>query len=149
MIYTFLRRQLGINDLEIKITNLHDQRFQLQKLLEELVEQVAAAQRDSAARAKTMRDELMESEARLMTRVEELESIEPTEKADTLTGESQTGYISWSERKRIAAQREQNPTALRNKLNGNLPSTGRPAQDDFRRGHDVPSNGEAPSHEGN
>ena len=144
MIYRFLRRRLGIDEIERGVENLHDPRVQLERILDERLDQIKKGQEDAATRQRVMRDELMESEARLMTRIEELESTEPVEKADTLVDENRTGYIPWSERKRMAAASQSSPATIQEKLRGHLQGTRRPEQDDVRWGNNVPGASKTP-----
>lgn len=151
MIWDWLARQLGISKLKLEIDNLHDQKWQLEKLVGELTERVNQYRAESATRQRVMRDELMESEARLMTRIEELEDVETGPSDDTLpTEENKSGYIRWSERKRARAAAVTNVAALAERLrkNGDLPRSGRPAQDDVRRRNDQSGDGQGQAPEG-
>lgn len=145
MILDYFRRLFGINELETRITNLHDQRFQLEKLVGELTEQTAQSRRESAVRQRVMRDELIESEARLMQRIEELENVKVEPSSDTLeVEENKTGYTRWSERKRARAAAEADPSKwIRRLKDGDIPRAGRQAQDDLRRRNHESGDGKA------
>ena len=145
MILDYFRRLFGINELETRITNLHDQRFQLEKLVGELTEQAAQSRRESAVRQRVMRDELIESEARLMQRIEELENVKVEPSSDTLeVEENKTGYTRWSERKRARAAAESDPSKwIRRLKDGDIPRAGRQAQDDLRRRNHESGDGKA------
>ena len=149
MIWRLFRRLLGIDEVERRIENIHDQRFQLEKIIDELLDQIKKVQEEASTRQRIMRDELMESEARLMTRIEELEAVEPVASTDTLVDENRTGYIPWSERKRMAVASQSSPTKIQERLRGDIQGTNQPAQYDVRRGNNVSGDGKAPAHEGN
>lgn len=151
MIWDWLVRQLGIDKLRLEIQNLHDQKWQLEKLVGELTNQVAEYREESATRQRVMRDELMESEARLMTRIEELESVDTEPSDDTLpTEDNKPGYTRWSERKRARAAAVTDVARLAERLrnDGDLSRSGRSTQDDVRRGNDQPGDGKGKASEG-
>jgi len=108
-------------------------------MIEELSAQLAAVREEAATRQKVMRDELMESEARMMTLIEELQEREPVEETDTLTAETnKSGHMRWTERKRARAAAESNPAALAKRIiNGDL-------QRNVRGRDDRPSDGKTP-----
>jgi len=144
MMWDYLRRQLGLTDLERRIEQLYDERFQLEKLIGELSDQIKDVSKESQARHRVMQDELMDSEARLMTRIEDLESPRPEEKEDTLVSEdsSKTGFTRWSERKRARAAAEISPAVWAKRLtNGNISRPGG-READLRGGNNKSGNGE-------
>jgi hypothetical protein len=111
-------------------------------MIEELSSQLAAAREEAATRQKVMRDELMESEARMMTLIEELQERESEPETDTLTNETnKSGHMRWTERKRARAIAESNPAELARRIipNGNVQGNVRGRNDGPGDGKTSPS----------
>lgn len=92
-------------------------------MIEELSTELAKVREEAATRQRVMRDELMESEARMMTLIEELQTCAAEPESDTLTSEpNKSGHTRWTERKRARAAAEANLPALAKRMttNGNL-----------------------------
>ena len=108
-------------------------------MIEELSAQLNTLRGEISYRQTVMRDELCESEARMMTLIEELQEREPVEETDTLTAETnKSGHMRWTERKRARAAAESNPAALAKRIiNGDL-------QRNVRGRDDRPSDGKTP-----
>ena len=142
MILDYFRRLFGITDLDRRIENLYDERFQLSRLVGELSDQISSLREEMSIRRKVMAEELMESESRLMARIEELESPQPIVKEDTLVTETnKTGFTRWSERKRAKAAAAIEPSVWTKRLiNGNIPRPIEP-EIDVRGGNNQSGNG--------
>lgn len=108
-------------------------------MIEELSAQLAQVREEAATRQKVMRDELMESEARMMTLIEELQTQTSEPEIDTLSSDTnKSGHIRWTERKRARATAESNLAALAKRMISNANVSG-----NIRGRNDRPSDGEA------
>jgi hypothetical protein len=127
----WLRRQSGVERLEVELTLLRPQSGHALAMIEELSAQLAQVREEAATRQKVMRDELMESEARTMTLIEELQTREPAAETDTLSSEpNKSGHTRWTERKRARMAVESNPAALVKRItNGDVPGNSRGRND--------------------
>ena len=139
MIWRWLRRKLGVELAESIAASSVRQSGLALTMIEELSAELAKVREEAATRQRVMRDELMESEARMMTLIEELQDQESATETDTLTNEpNKSGHTRWTERKRARAVAEANLAVLVKRItaNGNLSGN--------VRGRDNrPSNGEA------
>ena len=134
MIYTWLRRWLGVEALEDRLV-LAESRLSTSILqsghaltmIEEMSAELARVRDEAATRQRIMRDELMESEARTMTLIEELQTRASEPETDTLeAGPNKSGHTRWTERKRARVVAESNPAALARRIvNGNIQGNAR------------------------
>lgn len=124
----WLRVFLRIPDIELEQQRTHARLNALANVCSELSSQLSKHQEELKVRTSVMRDELMESEARLMNLIEEMQSqvSKTTDNKDTLPEENSSGYVRWSARKRSAQNKATDPTAWKRKTNGALSSPGRP-----------------------
>ena len=108
-------------------------------MIGEMSAEIAKLREELTIRQKVMRDELMESEARTMTLIEELQERESAPESDTLTSEpNKSGHVRWTERKRARAAAEANLPALAKRItaNANVPGN-------IRRRDNRPGDGQA------